>query len=178
MLPLFGLTLSTAHQLVPLRYRPLSEDDVHQSVNYFGFVEALVLVALSTAPSDIPDDEMVTGICGTLTSIISKVKELQFITVCHEYGGYTKFPPLSRFLALLRDSHVLDSRLGYHEAARIFLDKYKEDNSHAHFEDVLMVCIPILAALLPAEKGESFVVTQIKKTFYKTHTPGRVASHR
>ncbi|GMI14798.1 hypothetical protein TrVE_jg9003 [Triparma verrucosa] len=177
LLPLFELTLNAAHQLVPLHHKPQMQDEMYSCVNYFQFIEVLILIALSRAPPNVPDEEMVPNLCKTLSGIMSKVKEQQFVATCHEYSGPKKFPPLTRFLALLKDSQILDSRLGYHEAARIFLDNCDEEDSPANFENCLLRTIPILGALLPG-KGENHVISQIQKAFYKFNSPApRASSH-
>ncbi|GMH57211.1 hypothetical protein TrLO_g1728 [Triparma laevis f. longispina] len=176
LLPLFSLTLHTAHHLVPLNYKPQLDDEMYECLNYFMFVEVLILISLSRAPPNVPDSQMVPNISQTLTSILSSVKELQFVSTCHEYSGpfpRHNFPPLTRFLALLKDSEILDSRLSYHEAARIFLDNCEEEDTPANFENCLLRTIPILGALLPGkDKGEAYVISQIQKTFYKFNIPG------
>lgn len=47
LLPLFSLTLHAAHHLVPLNYKPQLDDEMYECLNYFMFVEVLILISLS-----------------------------------------------------------------------------------------------------------------------------------
>ena len=94
----------------------------------------------------------------------------QLVTTIAHYSRPLTYPALTRFLALLRDSEILSSRLGYHEAARIFIDASSPPDPISplpSFEQVIMKTIPIFAALLPPSKNSDYVRTCIQNTFYK-----------
>ena len=115
LLPLFDLTLSASTHFVPAPKR-CSNDAA--SLPFMGFVETLVLTSLSLSPSDVPNSQIISSVYNTFTSLMERITKQQLHSTIAHYSRPPTFPALTRFLALLRDSGILNSRLGYHEAAR------------------------------------------------------------
>jgi len=173
LLPLFDLTVSAATHLVPSSKR--CSNTFHSgSLPFMGFVELLVLISLSLSPADVPNSQIVSSVYTTFDTLMLQITKQQLHATISHYSRPPTFPPLTRYLALLRDSEILDSRLGHHEAARIFIDASTPPSPVApvpSFNQVVLKTIPILGALLPPSKSSAYVKTRLQNTFYKNHNP-------
>jgi len=143
----------------PLRY-----------INYSTFAE--LLITISSVSNNIDSN---SSIQHAVTTLVEQISENQFVHTCNVYAKCVQFPLLTRFLALLQDAQILDSRLDYHAAASIFTRQCSERKANVDvlsnaaadsilsvdlFGEVLLSCLPVLgsvSAVSPSESGKASV---------------------